>query len=238
MIRIGTASWAIPGRLASAFPAAGSVLQRYAGRFGAVEINSSFHRRHRPTTYARWADSVPDGFRFAVKLPRTITHERRLIGTEVPLDAFLEQTQALGPKLGPLLVQLPPSLAFEPRSARAFFDALRQRFDGAVVCEPRHPAWFDAEADALLSHCRVARAAADPAPVPQAAVPAGWTDLAYFRLHGSPRIYYSEYSAAFLAELGERFGLIRAPETWCVFDNTVLGAATDNALDLAARLPP
>lgn len=235
-IRVGTASWAIPGRLAPAFSASGSVLQRYASRFGAVEINSSFHRSHKPGTYARWAQSVPDDFRFAVKLPRTITHERRLVDTEALLDAFLQQIRALETKLGPLLVQLPPSLSFEPRTAAAFFDHLRQSFDGALVCEPRHPGWFDAEADDLLSYHRVARAAADPAPVAPAADPAGWTGFAYFRLHGTPRIYYSEYSAAFLAGLTDRLGALSGRDAWCIFDNTTLGAATENALDLDARL--
>ena len=236
MIRIGTASWVIPRLLVSAFPAEGSVLQRYAARFSAVEINSSFYRSHRPATYARWAESVPENFRFAVKLPRTITHERRLVDAQALLGAFLEEIRALGTRLGPLLVQLPPSLQFEARTAVAFFDGLRQRFDGAVVCEPRHASWFETEADALLQGFGVARVAADPAPVAQAAVPAGWAGLAYFRLHGSPRMYYSGYSAEFLLALADRLGAIPERDAWCIFDNTALGAATENAFELEGRL--
>lgn len=76
MIRLGTAGWAIPRRFADTFPAVGSALERYAAIFLAVEINSTFYRLHKPETYARWASAVPDGFRFAAKLPKVITHER------------------------------------------------------------------------------------------------------------------------------------------------------------------
>ncbi len=113
MMRIGTAGWAVPRRVADAFPRDGTGLQRYAARFDAAEINTSFYRPHKPATYARWAESVPEGFRFAVKVPKAITHEHKLTGTEALLDDFLASIAPLGRKLGPLLVQLPPSLAFE-----------------------------------------------------------------------------------------------------------------------------
>ena len=76
--RIGTAGWSIPKAVANAFPASGSHLARYAQVLNAAEINTSFYRNHRPEVYARWAAQTPDGFRFAVKLPRTITHDQRL----------------------------------------------------------------------------------------------------------------------------------------------------------------
>src|SRR6185312_17112458 len=98
-------------------------------------INSSFYRPHRPATYARWAASVPAGFRFAVKVPKEITHTRRLVATAEPLRRFLAEASALGDKIGPLLVQLPPSLAYDSDVAAGFFDALRERFEGSVVCE-------------------------------------------------------------------------------------------------------
>src|SRR5690349_8185592 len=168
-VRVGTAGWSIPARFADAFPGTGSHLERYAGRFLAAEINSSFHRPHRPSTYARWAASVPEGFRFAVKVPKAITHERRLAGVEDELRAFLAEIAPLGARLGPLLIQLPPSLAFEPGLAAEFLGLLRAGFDGAGACEPRHPTWFGAEADAALTRFRIARVAADPARVPEAA---------------------------------------------------------------------
>src|SRR5205823_3326207 len=81
---------------------------------------------------------------------------------------FLAEAGALGDKLGPLLVQLPPSLAFDAATVKAFFSSLRTQFRGGVVCEPRHPSWFTPAAEALLAGNRVARAAADPAGVPAA----------------------------------------------------------------------
>ncbi len=90
-ILIGTAGWSLPGTQRDRFAEGPSLLARYATRLDAVEINSSFYRPHRPATYARWAQSVPDGFRFAVKLPKTITHERRLSDAEGRLDGFLHE---------------------------------------------------------------------------------------------------------------------------------------------------
>ena len=236
MIRIGTAGWAIPRPFAENFPSDGSGLERYAGCLGAVEINTTFHRPHRPATFARWAASVPDEFRFSVKLPKTITHQQRLEGVEAPLQAFFEALQPLGPRLGPLLVQLPPSLAFEPALADAFLRLLRSQFSGGVALEPRHATWFEAEADELMTTYQVARAAADPARVPAAAVPGGWPDLAYHRLHGSPVMYRSTYEPDDLERLARTLEESAAAETWCIFDNTTLGAATGNALWLSQHL--
>jgi uncharacterized protein YecE (DUF72 family) len=237
-IYIGCAGWSIPKEHAAAFPAEGSHLERYARRFAAVEINSSFYRPHRPATYARWAASVPDGFSFAVKVPRAITHARRLAGADEPLTQFLAEAGALGAKLGPLLVQLPPSLKFDAAVAGAFFAALRDRFGGAVVCEPRHPSWFADPAERLLADAQVARVAADPAPVPAAALPGGWGGLAYYRLHGSPVMYESAYPPADLDVLARALADLaaRGVAAWCIFDNTALGAATADALALLERL--
>jgi len=233
--RIGTAGWSIPARFADAFPGHRSHLERYARRFDAAEINSSFHRPHRPATYARWAGSVPDGFRFAIKLPKEITHTKRLVDVEPALDRFAAETAGLGDRLGPVLVQLPPKLPFDPETADRFFRALRARSPGPIVCEPRHPSWFEPDADALLTALEVARVAADPAPVPRAAEPGGWPGLAYYRLHGAPRTYYSPYEAPALDALARRVRTHAEP-VWCIFDNTASGAASGNALELAEQL--
>lgn len=240
MIRIGTAGWALPKASVAEFPADGSHLARYAQRFSGVEINSSFHRPHQRTTYERWAATVPDAFSFSVKVPKEITHTSRLAGSEPALDAFAEQAGGLGRKLGPLLVQLPPSLIFDAEIAGAFFTALRARFPGGAVCEPRHASWLGVEADALLRSFSVARVAAHPAigmsksetgGEPQAG---GWDGLFYMRLHGAPRPYYSDYADATLADFARRLtqAAAKADECWCMFDNTTLGFATANALAL------
>jgi len=231
MTRIGTAGWQLPKAHATDLPGPGSHLERYARGFNAVEINSSFHKPHRRGTYERWAASVPANFAFAVKAPREITHDLRLARTGAALDAFLAQATGLGRKLGVLLFQLPPSLALDPRTAGTFFKVLRKRHAGRVVCEPRHPTWFTPRAAELLIRHRIARVAADPAVVPAAAEPGGWRGLSYFRLHGSPRIYWSAYQPEQIALYADKLAKCKA-ERWCIFDNTVLGAATQNALRL------
>jgi uncharacterized protein YecE (DUF72 family) len=232
-IHVGCAGWNIPKDHAARFPEQGSHLSRYAQRFPAVEINSSFYRSHRSSTYARWAAGTPKGFQFAVKVPKEITHERRLLGCAEPVERFLGETAALGAKRGPLLVQLPPTLAFSARVSGAFFTMLRDRYNGAVVCEPRHPAWFAPVPDRLLFDLSVARVAADPAILPGAGEPGAWDGLAYFRLHGSPEMYYSAYSGAYLEHLaGQLNHALSHGPVWCVFDNTARGWATVNGLEL------
>jgi uncharacterized protein YecE (DUF72 family) len=237
-ICLGCAGWSIPGALADLFPAHGSQLERYGKVFGAVEINSSFYRPHRHATYARWAASVPEHFRFAVKLPRIITHERRLQEVGTLLDAFLADVAGLGKRLGCLLVQLPPSLEYRSERLLAFLDELQRRHRGAVALEPRHPSWFDGLASVQLAARRVARVAADPSPGRGGCEPAGDRRLSYFRLHGTPRTYYSEYDPAALAALAPRLEAARRQSeiVWCIFDNTALGAAQPNALAVQALL--
>ncbi len=181
---------------------------------------------------------MPAAFRFAVKLPREITHTRKLIGTEQPLEQFLSEVHHLTDRLGPLLIQLPPSLVFVQDVALDFFEAVRARFDGEVVCEPRHPSWFGERVEAALVSARIARVGADPASVPEAARPGGWTGLSYRRLHGSPQMYSSSYSlpdidrvaCAMLSATGQHRAL------WCIFDNTMHGEAARNALQLISAL--
>ena len=238
LIRIGCAGWSLPRAEQERFEGTGSHLERYAAVFEAVEINSSFHRPHRPATYARWAAAVPSSFRFSVKLPKTITHDHRLRNTGELIEAFLSETAGLGEKNGCFLVQLPPSLGFERETATDFFADLRSRTPVPLACEPRHPSWFTAEADNLLRDHQVARVAADPARVPEAGEPGGWRGLTYYRLHGSPDMYRSTYSEEYLASLASRLceEVAAGRAIWCIFDNTTLGAATRNALDLRSLL--
>lgn len=227
-IRIGTAAWALPREVRDRFAPGSSNLERYATRLDCTEINSSFYRPHRRSTYMRWAKSVPAGFRFAVKLPKSITHEARLKDCEPMLRRFAEEIGGLGSKRGPVLVQLPPKLVFDPPLAAQFFAQLETIVGGALACEPRHASWFEPEADALLVAHSIARVAADPAPVAGAELPGGWRGLGYFRLHGSPRIYWSSYDEAALANWAERVKAVS--ECWVVFDNTASGSATRDAL--------
>ncbi len=235
---VGTAGWSIPAAQAEHFPAEGSALERYAARFGGLEINSSFHRPHRASTWERWAQSVPADFRFSVKMPKTISHERKLVGCEELLDRFLEEVRLLGGKLAVLLLQLPPKLAFDAGVAEAFLARLAALTSARIACEPRHPSWFEAEADGLLERLKVARVAADPAVVPAAAEPRGWRGFAYWRLHGSPVMYRSSYEGPQLEDYAAamRAELARGREVWCMFDNTASSAATGDAIALMERL--
>ena len=232
-VRIGTAGWTIPRDVTDQFPADGTSLERYAARFNAAEINSSFHRPHRLSTWERWRDSVPDGFRFSVKLPKTITHQAKLFDYCDLLTDFLEQAHVLGDKLAVLLVQLPPKLGYDAAIARAFFSELRSRTSAHIACEPRNASWFTAEVDEALTTLEVARVAADPALADEAGRPGGWSGLAYWRLHGSPVIYRSSYSDRIL-EFADAVAASEASDRWCIFDNTASSAATSNALALRA----
>jgi uncharacterized protein YecE (DUF72 family) len=238
-IRVGTAGWTLPRAHAARFPAEGSHLQRYSGALACAEVNSSFHKPHRRATWERWAQSTPDGFRFAVKMPKRITHEAKLIDTGALLLRFFGEIAGLNaapePKLGPVLVQLPPKLVFEEVVVREFLGTLRELHGGSVAVEPRHASWFTGAADRLLREFGAARVAADPPKgSPLAGEPGGSGLLRYRRLHGSPRTYYSAYDDVFLKALAAqlRAEALRdaASEWWVIFDNTALGHAAANAL--------
>ena len=238
VIYVGCAGWNVPPHEKHRFAVDGSHLARYAGCFSAVEINSSFYQVHRAETYARWAASVPAGFRFSVKFPKVITHERRLKNVRKMLTPFIDTVTQLDDKLGALLLQLPPSFEFERRRATAFFKLLRSLHMGTVVLEPRHATWFHAKAVDLCKAFGVGYVVADPAPVEGADALEVWTDIVYFRLHGSPRMYFSSYSPEYLESLAARLKeiAVRGIPVWCIFDNTGMGTATGNACDLVDNL--
>jgi uncharacterized protein YecE (DUF72 family) len=232
-LRVGCAGWSILGRHAAHFPREGSHLQRYAAVFDAAEINSSFYRPHQEKTYAGWAAQVPAGFRFSVKIPRDFSHDARLVVATAPLRTFLAPLAGLGDRLGPLLLQLPPSLPFERATALRFLDRLRRLHAGAVVLEPRHVSWFAAGVADELRERGMARVAADPPPrTLRAALPSGDHRLEYARLHGSPHMYRSAYDVPALARVVRRALVVdeRVQERWIVFDNTASGHAIADAL--------
>ncbi len=236
-IYIGCAGWNL-ARTHADDSAEGTQLERYALLFRAVEINTSFHRSHRRATYERWAASVPSSFRFSVKVPKTITHEKRLDDCDQPVQKFLGEALGLGEKLGALLVQLPPSLEFEPVVVERFLEGLRSRYDGTIVIEPRHKTWFMPDSNRMLQRLAITRVAADPAIVPSAAEPGGHPGKVYFRLHGSPQVHYSSYTGSFLHGLAFRLRAYARAEAgvWCIFDNTIRGSSTANAQHLMRKI--
>ncbi|KFL31131.1 hypothetical protein JP75_09480 [Devosia riboflavina] len=227
---MGTAGWSIPSALSDHFEAEGSGLERYARVFSGAEVNSSFYRRHREATWRRWHDAVPDDFRFAVKLPKAISHDLRLHGGEAELDIFLGDVAPLRAKLGPVLVQLPPSLPTDTARDTAFFRELRRRVAGRIVVEPRHRSWAAPYAIAMLSDFGIDRVYADPQ-LDELRAAVKLDGFVYVRLHGAPRIYYSAYSADQIAAYEQMLSRA-ATGSWCIFDNTASGAAIGDALEL------
>lgn len=234
---IGCAGWALSSPVVGHFPIEGTHLERYAQVFSTVEINSSFYREHQIKTYKRWAMSVPETFRFSVKMPRTVTHERRLHDVDDLTGHFFDQVDALEEKLGCILVQLPPSLRLNLSEASHFFERLRQQTAVSIVCEPRHASWFTVEGMKMFATHNIAFVHAHPEPVSGIHLKND-SDIIYMRLHGAPQIYFSSYDTNFLTTIA---GLIQAAQiagkaVWCVFDNTARGHAIPNALSLLKLL--
>jgi uncharacterized protein YecE (DUF72 family) len=236
-IHVGTAAWANPPRERPRRGPA-SHLVHYAKSFNAVEINSSFYRSHQRATYERWRDITPAPFRFSVKMPRSITHECALRRCRPQLREFLDEIAGLGRKLGVILVQLPASLVFESRVVERFLALLVAQSAARVACEPRHPSWFTARASDLLQRHGVARVGADPSANAGGSRPGGSLSLVYYRLHGSPKMYYSAYSAEFLSHLAAqvRGSNSTVKDVWCIFDNTARHEAWPNAQQLLRLL--
>lgn len=235
IIKVGCAGWSIPAQYRDSFPAIGTALQRYAAVFNAVEINSSFCRQHKQATYVRWGESVRADFRFSVKVPKLITHDFRLKGIASELKSFLSECTGLRDRLGGVLVQLPPSLEFNARVAKAFFERLRGQLPAGVqiACEPRHVSWLENGAEEMLTSFDVNRVGADPFMTPSAQYPGTGGGWRYWRLHGSPHMYYSAYPQDALVRLADAIhdsppGAVH----WVMFDNTAAGHAVGNALAL------
>ena len=232
MILVGKAGWSLRKEHQPRFPNGGTHLESYAQRLPAVEINSSFRSWHRTSTYERWAETVPADFRFSVKVHEDVTHHGKLEDWE-PMARQLHDTSHLGEKLGVYLVQLPPSHNFGAQRAQSFFGQLRASTQADIVCEPRHASWFGYEAESLLREHRVGRVAADPPPDGGDATPGGWEGIVYYRLHGSPDMYYSAYDDSELRGLANKLRTaVEDAVVWCIFDNTAAGEGTPNALDL------
>jgi uncharacterized protein YecE (DUF72 family) len=235
-IRVGLAGWSNPPETRGSRGEGQSHLAHYAAHFSSVEINSSFYRPHQSATYARWREETPESFRFAVKMPRSVTHDSHLKRCGAEVERFYDAISALRPKLAAVLVQLPPSLEFNGRTVRSFFKSVPRIRGTKVVCEPRHPSWFTDAAEGALRDARVSRVAADPVRCPGADAPGGARRFAYFRWHGSPHLYYSKYADEQLAAFAAMVRKAKANETWCVFDNTARHAAWDDALKFMGML--
>jgi len=165
-------------------------LEHYASLFATVEVNNAFYRLPERSTFERWRERTPAGFVVAVKVSRYLTHVKRLRDPAEPVARFLDRAHGLGPKLGPVLLQLPPTL----RSDAALLDAALLEFPSSVrvVVEPRHPSWFDESIRSVLTDRNAALCWADRGGRPVTPL---WrtADFGYLRLHegtASPRPRY------------------------------------------------
>jgi uncharacterized protein YecE (DUF72 family) len=234
VIRVGISGWSYARWRGDYYPRGlkqREELAYAAGRLGSIEINGSFYSLQRPTSYARWAAEAPDGFVFAVKGGRYVTHMKRLRDVEAPLaNFFASGVLALGAKLGPILWQLPERLEYDAGLLAAFFELLprttqevaelARRHDDKLAddrtvtstdldlpvrhaLEFRSPTYCTDEAFALLREHDVACVVADTAGrFPMAE--AVTSDLVYVRLHGDTELYASGYDDAALRRWAER----------------------------------
>jgi uncharacterized protein YecE (DUF72 family) len=166
-----------------------------------------------------------------------VTHIAKLLNCGDALAQFFEQVAGLDEKLGPVLLQLAPRHAFDEGVVQDFLGMLRQMHCGPVAFEPRNASWFSPEADRVLREFKIARVAADPPKgSPLAAEPSGDKELRYYRLHGSPRIYWSAYDDAQIGTLAAQLHDHESGECWVIFDNTAAGEALKNALEIKRLL--
>jgi uncharacterized protein YecE (DUF72 family) len=230
-VHIGTSGWVYPHWQGVFYPEGypkRKWLEYYATHFDVVELNASFYRLPDSETFQKWRQRTPVGFVWAVKMNRYVTHVRRLKNVESAICHFYEAVLSLGDKLGPILIQLPPSLVYERSLIDGFIKLLDPSLKHAV--EIRHVSWIQDEFLDRLRQFNVAFCISDTAGRYPMQI-AKTADFAYLRLHGSQQLYASLYSEEELKSWAEKIGNWSC-ETWVFFDNDFEGNAVRNALRL------
>jgi uncharacterized protein YecE (DUF72 family) len=266
-VRVGISGWRYPPWRGVFYPT--GLPQRLeltyaASRVRTVEINGSFYSLQRPSSWARWYAETPADFVFAVKGGRFMTHHKKLRDCETPLaNFFASGVLALEEKLGPILWQLPPQLAFDAERLETFFALLPRTSREAAALARRHDArlrhgeHLDVRADRPLRHALEVRHATFTAPafvdvlrradvaLCVADTAGRWpfldavtSDFVYVRLHGDKRLYVSGYGRAVLDAWAARIAAWRdgGRDVYVYFDNDVKVRAPFDAMNLAARL--
>ena len=225
-IRAGTSGYSYKewkGHFYPAKIAPAEMLAYYAERLSAVEINNTFYRMPRSEVVESWAGSVPESFRFAVKVSQRITHRKRLAGVEEELDYLLDQLAPLGNRLGLLLVQLPPNLPVDLTRLERFLDHLGARVRAAF--EFRHASWLE---DPVLACLRDRGAALVASESDEA--PAALHETARF---GYLRLRRSDYQPGDLADWVARMRALAWDEAYVFFKHEASGPAL--AAEFAAQ---
>jgi uncharacterized protein YecE (DUF72 family) len=165
----------------------------YAEHFRTVELNVTFYRTPRTDAFRAWREAVPEDFRFAIKASRYLTHVRRLVDPDEPVEYLMRRARLLGDRLGVVLVQLPPWMPIELERLEATLRAFADHTDARIAVEARHPSWFVPEVPALLRERGAAFVLADRRrPITPLVATGSWT---YLRLHegrASPRSCYGD----------------------------------------------
>lgn len=236
VIRIGCSGWQYKHWRGDFYPSPLPVarwLDRYAQAFDTVELNNSFYRLPSPETFTRWLERTPEGFLFAVKASRYLTHLKKLKDPVDPLHRFFESARQLGPKLGPVLYQLPPNWPADVERLRAFLEALPRGV--RHVMEFRDPSWY---CPGVLEALREAGVALCLHDMTGSATPRERVGpLVYVRFHGVTR-YGGRYDDETLASwadwmTGEHE---RGHDVFAYFNNDVGGHAPRDAIRLRERL--
>jgi len=233
-VRVGTSGWSYKHWHGGVFYPEdlrrGQELAYYVTVFDTVEVNSSFYHLPRESTLEGWRQKTPEGFLFALKANRYITHRLNLKDAQEPLELFCSRAGLLGEKLGPILLQLAPSFHLDLDRLRSFAALLPG--DKRFTFEFRSDTWFCEEVYALLEEHNVALTIADAPRYP--CVERATADFVYLRLHGHEKLYASNYSDQQLAEWAEKIRGWRAEgrDVHCYFDNDFHGYAPANAATL------
>lgn len=235
-LHIGTSGWNYSDWKGLFYPEdvkSADWLSYYATQFDSTEVNSSFYHLPRATTIANWVLKVPAGFTFCVKVSRYITHIKRLKITDEDLAKFMAVFEPMKSQCGPVLIQLPPSLKFDPESVRQFFTLLQSYNHYRFAIEPRHNTWLQPEAIALLKEHNIAWV------ISQSGAGFPYEELVtapdvYVRLHGPKELYFSSYSDTELRMYADKIKrwLAEGHNVWVYFNNTGKGIAIGNAKQL------
>ena len=207
---------------------------RYASEFDTVEINASFYRLPLASTFDKWREQAPPGFRYAVKVNRFITHMKKLLDCEEATDQFIALARPLGPALGPLLYQLPPSLHKNLERLDAFLSRLPTDLEHVV--EFRHRSWYDKDVLALLDRYGAGFVTHDLVGLKSPRWASGRT--AYVRFHGTGGKYRGRYSDEQMDDWAEWLNNQRelGRSAWAYFNNDIGGDAIEDARNLKRQL--
>ena len=240
-LHIGTSGWSYKHWSGLFYPESvkpARYLEHYVTAFDCVELNASFYRTPGIKTVQGWARRTPASFRFCAKMSRFITHQKRLLNAAESLDRFLAVFDPLRDRLGPFLVQLPPSLRFDPGIADSFLNLLAShRNIGEFALEARHDSWFTPEAISLMRHYDIAVVIADSGGrFPGAEVLTN--SIIYLRFHGPDGHYHSSYTTAALTTYARKImnWLAEGYQIWVFFNNDFEGHAVRNAEELKALI--